>query len=101
MTRKSLTIIVLGLIIRVILVNGTDYPVIYSFGFFLFLFKEHETEHGRHWNLFIALTLLPIKKLIIQVLLHPVILHFPMALVGVVVGLSTNISLTHAPRCFK
>ena len=36
-TRKSLTIIVLDLIIRVILVNGIDYPVIYSFGFFLFL----------------------------------------------------------------
>ena len=32
-TRKSLPIIVLGLI-RVILVKGTDYPVIYSLGFF-------------------------------------------------------------------
>ena len=31
-TRKSLPIIVLG-IIRVILVKGTDYPVIYSFSF--------------------------------------------------------------------
>jgi glucosaminylphosphatidylinositol acyltransferase len=32
-TRKSLPIIVLGLI-RVILVKGTDYPVFYSFGSF-------------------------------------------------------------------
>ena len=32
-TRKSLPIIVLGLI-RVILVKGTDYPVIHSFFFF-------------------------------------------------------------------
>ena len=37
-TRKSLPIIVLGLI-RVILVKGTDYPVIYSFVFFSYLFN--------------------------------------------------------------
>ena len=93
--RKSLPIIVLGLI-RVILVKGTDYPVIYSFGSFFFIlvescfffYKEHETEYGRHWNFFITLALLPI----VQVLLHPFLLHFPIALVGVVVGLSTSVS---------
>ena len=38
-TRKSLPIIVLGLI-RVILVKETDYPVIYSFGFFTYLLNR-------------------------------------------------------------
>ena len=48
--RKSLPIIVLGLI-RVLLLKGTDYPVIYSvLSFFIhvesFFFKAHETEYG-------------------------------------------------------
>ena len=98
-TRKSLPIIVLGLL-RVILVKGTYYPVIYfvmdSFllhTYWIFVFKEHETKeqetgNGRHWDFFITLALLPI----IQVLLHPVLLHFlPIAPFGVVVSLSTNI----------
>ena len=98
-TRKSLPIIVLGLI-RVVLVKGTDYPVIHSFLSLsfsfsnllnLFFLKEHETEYGRHWNFFITLALLPI----IQVLLHPVLLYFPISLVGVVVGLSTT--YLHSP----
>ena len=38
-TRKSLPIIVLGLI-RVILVKGADYPVIYHYSFFIFYFYK-------------------------------------------------------------
>lgn len=85
-TRKSFPIILLGLI-RVLLVKGTDYPVNHLISFFLgtccILFQEHETEYGRHWNFFITLALLPI----IQVLLHPLLLQFPIALVGIVIAL--------------
>lgn len=89
-TRKSFPIIALGLI-RIILVKGTDYPVIWrlfdiSFRPCYILFQEHETEYGRHWNFFITLALLPI----FQVLLHPLLLQFPIALVGVILGLSTT-----------
>ncbi|KAF8800890.1 hypothetical protein BYT27DRAFT_7116401 [Phlegmacium glaucopus] len=76
-TRKSFPIIVLGLV-RVILVKGTDYP-------------EHETEYGRHWNFFITLALLPI----LQVLFHPLLLHFPIALVAILLGMSQQFALSH------
>ena len=48
-TRKSLPIIVLGLI-RVILVKGTDYPVIHSFGGFFLSFQTCWILFLGAWN---------------------------------------------------
>ncbi|KAG6901871.1 hypothetical protein C0995_007097 [Termitomyces sp. Mi166 len=88
-TRKSLPIILLG-ILRVLFVKGTSYP-------------EHESEYGTHWNFFITLALLPI----LQVVLHPVIKHVPVALLGILVASAHQLTLTsfgmhdfvlHAPR---
>ena len=107
--RKSLPIIVLGLI-YVILVEGADYSVIYFVRVLeflhtcsIFVFKAHETEYRRQWAFFITLVGSSCEGFasrlitlalhpIIQILLHPVLLHIPIALVGVVVGLSTNVS---------
>ncbi|KAG6810913.1 hypothetical protein H0H92_009843 [Tricholoma furcatifolium] len=75
-TRKSIPIILLG-VVRVILVKGTEYP-------------EHESEYGTHWNFFITLALLPI----FQVVLHPVIKHVPIALLGVLVASGTQLTLS-------
>ncbi|KAH0591190.1 hypothetical protein H2248_001282 [Termitomyces sp. 'cryptogamus'] len=88
-TRKSLPIIFLGLV-RVLLVKGTSYP-------------EHESEYGTHWNFFITLALLPI----LQVVLHPVVKHVPVALLGILVAFAHQLTLSflgmhqyvlHAPR---
>ncbi|KDQ32594.1 hypothetical protein PLEOSDRAFT_1073093 [Pleurotus ostreatus PC15] len=87
--RKTSPIILLG-VIRVILVKGVEYP-------------EHETEYGAHWNFFITLALLPI----LQVLLHPLILRLPVSLIGILVGIAHQFSLSwfglenyvlHVPR---
>ncbi|EDR10435.1 uncharacterized protein LACBIDRAFT_152132, partial [Laccaria bicolor S238N-H82] len=76
-TRKSLPVIVLGLV-RVLLVKGTEYP-------------EHETEYGRHWNFFITLALVPI----LQVLLHPMMIYLPVSLLGVLIAVGQQSALSH------
>ncbi|KAG6842408.1 hypothetical protein C0991_007538 [Blastosporella zonata] len=85
---KSLPIILLG-VVRVLLVKGTEYP-------------EHESEYGTHWNFFITLALLPI----LQVILHPIIKHVPIALLGYLavhlLGLSAGtIILPPSPKYFS
>ncbi|KAF8221827.1 GWT1-domain-containing protein [Tricholoma matsutake] len=75
-TKKILPIIFLGLI-RVLLVKGTEYP-------------EHESEYGTHWNFFITLALLPV----LQVMLHPVIRHIPISLIGILVAIFHQVSLS-------
>ncbi|KAF5389291.1 hypothetical protein D9757_003397 [Collybiopsis confluens] len=67
--RKSLPIIILGLI-RVLLVKGTEYP-------------EHVSEYGVHWNFFITLALVPIM----EVLLHPLMIHMSVTAIGLVVAI--------------
>ncbi|KAH6903282.1 GPI-anchored wall transfer protein 1 [Coprinopsis sp. MPI-PUGE-AT-0042] len=74
-TRKCIPIILLG-VIRVIMVKGTEYP-------------EHITEYGLHWNFFITLALLPI----LQVLLHPVIVHVPISLIGIAIAVGQQFAL--------
>ncbi|KAJ2919754.1 hypothetical protein MD484_g653, partial [Candolleomyces efflorescens] len=76
-TRKCIPVIVLGLV-RVLLVKGTEYP-------------EHVTEYGVHWNFFLTLAFLPI----LQVLLHPVIIHLPISLLGILVGVAQQVALSH------
>ncbi|KAI0356839.1 GWT1-domain-containing protein [Trametes cingulata] len=74
--RKCSPVLLLGLL-RTISVKGTEYP-------------EHVTEYGVHWNFFITLALIPI----FQVLLHPVMVHVPISLLGVIVAISHQLALS-------
>ncbi|ETW77608.1 hypothetical protein HETIRDRAFT_480289 [Heterobasidion irregulare TC 32-1] len=74
--RKTLPVILLGLV-RVLLIKGTEYP-------------EHVTEYGVHWNFFLTLGFIPV----LQVLLHPIIVHAPISMIGVLVALAHQCALS-------
>ncbi|EGO01208.1 hypothetical protein SERLA73DRAFT_121542 [Serpula lacrymans var. lacrymans S7.3] len=76
LSRKLAPIIALGLL-RVVLVKGTEYP-------------EHVTEYGVHWNFFITLAIMPA----VQVLLHPIMIHIPLSLLGIWVAVLHQMSLS-------
>jgi len=73
--KKAFPLLVLGLT-RVILVKGVDYP-------------EHVSEYGVHWNFFLTMALLPS----LSVLLHPIILQTPIALVGLSISVVHEVML--------
>ncbi|KAF8607314.1 hypothetical protein BDV93DRAFT_488337 [Ceratobasidium sp. AG-I] len=75
--RKVIPLLVLGLV-RVLAVKGTEYP-------------EHVTEYGVHWNFFITMALLPPAS----VLFHPLIIHIPLSLLGLLVTLVHQILLNN------
>lgn len=92
-TKKCLPIIALGMV-RVVLVKGTEYPVCCPWTYInhvVILLQEHVTEYGVHWNFFLTLAFLPI----LQVLLHPIIIYFPISLIGILVAVGAFWSYSH------
>ncbi|KAI9462017.1 GWT1-domain-containing protein [Lactarius psammicola] len=73
---KCTPVLALGLI-RVMLVKGTQYP-------------EHVTEYGVHWNFFLTLALVPV----LRVFLHPLFTTIPISLLGLLVALAHQLSLS-------
>ncbi|KAI0249277.1 GWT1-domain-containing protein [Lactifluus subvellereus] len=74
--RKSAPVLALG-VVRVILVKSTQYP-------------EHVTEYGVHWNFFLTLALIPV----LRVFLHPLVTRMPISLLGLLVALAHQLSLS-------
>ncbi|KIJ64800.1 hypothetical protein HYDPIDRAFT_111404 [Hydnomerulius pinastri MD-312] len=74
--KKIAPVILLG-IVRVFLVKGTEYP-------------EHVTEYGVHWNFFLTLAIMPLA----EVALHPVIVHVPIPLLGLWIGVLQQFALS-------
>ncbi|KAJ4473893.1 GWT1-domain-containing protein [Lentinula aciculospora] len=78
-SKKMLPLFVLG-VVRVISVKGAEYP-------------EHELEYGTHWNFFFTMAIIPL----LEIALHPVMVHLPISLLGFLVALSHQLALSITP----
>jgi phosphatidylinositol glycan class W len=73
---KCAPVLALGLV-RVVLVKGAQYP-------------EHVSEYGVHWNFFLTLALVPV----LRVCLRPLFTTMPISLLGLLVALAHQLSLS-------